>query len=101
MRSSVLANFTMADYVAGLSAASSDGSAAFAVSSHKTTTTHDAAIFALNLKEVTMMKGYIKMRNLIPRNEGFVFVTSKGGKMSQSNIASALSAAHFRPTHTF
>jgi hypothetical protein len=39
------------------------------------------------------MKGYMKMRNHITKDDGFVFVTCKGGKMLQSNIATALSTA--------
>ena len=94
-RTGVLTHFSVADYEAGIKAASESEHVVFTVAEHKTASTHGAATVAVNRKEVSLLTGYMKLR-LLPQfaaAKPFVFITATHTKMTQSNVSSALTAA--------
>jgi len=92
-RTGVLINFSMTDYQSGLQMP--DGSVVYSVSQHKTASTHGAATIAVNADESVMLKNYVKMRLSMKfaNSAAYVFINHTGKQMTQSNVASALTAA--------
>ena len=103
-RTGVFAHFSMSDFKHGLAEYelepdSHEGDIVFTVTEHKTASTHGAATFSVNTEERPLLAGYIKMRNkfvasvLNDEAAPLVFITTTGGKLTQSHIASCLTAA--------
>ena len=106
-RAGVFSKFSMSDYEAGiteyeLDPEGNEGDIVFTVRDHKTASTHGAATFGVNSEERPLLSGYIKMRNQFVTSElddvasPLVFITTTGGKLTQSHIASSLTAAFIK-----
>lgn len=96
-RTGVLSNFSITDYREGIKEANLKKSdfVVFTVAGHKTTSSHGAAVFAANEGEARLLKGYMDLRQQLSacQDVPYVFVNYTGTRMTQSNIASALTAA--------
>ena len=90
-RTGVLTHFSVADYEAGIKAASESEHVVFTVAEHKTASTHGAATVAVNRKEVSLLTVYMKLR-LLPQFAAaapFVFITAIHTKMTLSNVSNS------------
>jgi hypothetical protein len=93
-RSGVLCNFTLTDYDRGLQQSSENSSdIVFHVASHKTASVYGPATIACDTDEAQLLASYIKIRKLVKTTQQYVFVTNNGNRLTQSCIASGMSAA--------
>ena len=95
-RTGVLCNLTVADYQNGIKQHQGPNEdTVFHVAKHKTASSHGVATLAINREEAQLLEGYFRIRNSanLPGVEPYLFLNTTGTKMTQSNIANALTTA--------
>jgi len=91
-RSGVLINFSLTDYQSGTEM--SDGTVVYSVAEHKTCSTHGAASIVVSADEAALLESYVRIRMSLRANcAPYVFINHTGNKMTQSNVATALTVA--------